>query len=124
MSIIAKLLTFVHQLFNTIESKNQTSLMQREVYKYMINKQVILIVDDQPINLSMLSQLLSDKYQVRVANSGERALDVVKTKPQPDLILLDIMMPNMDGYAVLSLLKSDTSTQRIPVIFVTAMDAQ
>ncbi len=123
MSIIAKLLTFVHQLFNTIESKNQTSLMQKEFYKYMINKQVILIVDDQSINLSMLSQLLSDKYQVRVANSGERALDVVKTKPQPDLILLDIMMPNMDGYAVLSILKSDVSTQRIPVIFVTAMDA-
>tara|TARA_R110001583_G_scaffold77851_3_gene211593 strand:+ start:16945 stop:18126 length:1182 start_codon:yes stop_codon:yes gene_type:complete len=123
VSIIAKLLTFVHQLFNTIESKNQTSLMQKEFYKYMINKQVILIVDDQSINLSMLSQLLSDKYQVRVANSGERALDVVKTKPQPDLILLDIMMPNMDGYAVLSILKSDVSTQRIPVIFVTAMDA-
>lgn len=98
-------------------------LFKRETYKHMINKQVILIVDDQPINLSMLSQLLSDKYQVRVANSGKRALDVVKTNPQPDLILLDIMMPNMDGYAVLSVLKSDASTQRIPVIFVTAMDA-
>jgi len=89
----------------------------------MVNKKVILIVDDQPINLSILSQVLSDKYQVRVANSGKRALDVVKTPPLPDLILLDIMMPNMDGYAVLSTLQSDVSTQRIPVIFVTAMDS-
>ena len=88
----------------------------------MINKEVILIVDDQPINLSVLSQVLSEKYQVRVANSGKRALDVVKSFPLPDLILLDIMMPDMDGYAVLSLLKNNVSTQRIPVVFVTTMD--
>jgi len=56
----------------------------------MNNKKVILIVDDQPINLSMLSQILSNKYLVRVANSGKRALKVVNTSPQPDLILLDI----------------------------------
>jgi len=89
----------------------------------MNNKKIVLIVDDQSVNLSMLSQILSDKYQVHVANSGNRALEVVKKSPKPDLILLDIMMPEMDGYAVLSALKSDLSTQQIPVIFVTAMDS-
>jgi putative two-component system response regulator len=88
----------------------------------MNNKHVILIVDDQPINLSILSQVLSDKYQVRVANSGNRALDVAKSHPLPDLILLDIVMPDIDGYAVLTELKNNPSTQRIPVIFVTTMD--
>ncbi|MFT7008248.1 MAG: putative two-component system response regulator [Colwellia sp.] len=93
------------------------------VTEYIMNiKQVILIVDDQPINLSMLSQILSNKYQVRVANSGKRALAMVTTTPLPDLILLDIMMPDMDGYSVLSELKSHPVIQRIPVIFVTTMD--
>ena len=89
-----------------------------------IKKKVILIVDDQPINLSILSQVLSNKYQVRVANSGKRALEVVKTAPLPDLILLDIIMPDMDGYATLSALKSKPCIQKVPVIFVTTMDAQ
>ncbi|MFT7005827.1 MAG: putative two-component system response regulator [Colwellia sp.] len=88
----------------------------------MNNKPVILIVDDQPINLSTLSKVLSEKYQVRIANSGKRALDIVKKKPLPDLILLDIMMPDMDGYTVLTSLKGNVLTQRIPVIFVTTID--
>jgi putative two-component system response regulator len=88
----------------------------------MNNKKVILIVDDQPINLSMLSQVLSEKYNVRIANSGKRALDIVNSQPLPDLILLDIIMPGMDGYTVLSALKSKVSTQGIPVIFIATMD--
>lgn len=83
----------------------------------------ILIVDDEPINLSVLTQVLSKNYRVRAGNSGERALQVAASEPTPDLILLDVMMPEMDGYSVLSRLMQDPVTQDIPVIFVTAMEA-
>lgn len=83
----------------------------------------ILIVDDEPINLSVLTQVLSKNYRVRAANSGERALQVAASEPRPDLILLDVMMPEMDGYSVLSRLIEDPVAQDIPVIFVTAMEA-
>lgn len=83
----------------------------------------ILIVDDVPENLTVLGELLQPYYRVRVANSGVRALRVARSTPKPDLILLDVMMPDMDGYAVLAELRRDVLTQDIPVIFVTAMDA-
>ena len=86
-------------------------------------KSTLLIVDDEPINLSVLSQILSEKYLVRVANSGIRALEVAASHPEPDLILLDVMMPQMDGYEVLQHLKDNPLTSNIPVIFVTAMEA-
>ena len=82
----------------------------------------ILIVDDSPENLSLLSELLLPIYKVRAVNSGERALKAAQTEPQPDLILLDVMMPVMDGYDVIQRLKADPRTAHIPVIFVTAMD--
>ena len=84
---------------------------------------VILIVDDEPIILASMSKVLSPTYRVRVANSGERALTVASSDPRPDLILLDVLMPGMDGYLVLSQLKEDPATCDIPVIFVTAMEA-
>ncbi|MDD5250913.1 MAG: EAL domain-containing protein [Rhodocyclaceae bacterium] len=83
----------------------------------------ILIVDDGPENLAVLGELLRTTYRVRVANSGERALQIAVSEPRPDLILLDVMMPGMDGYAVLARLREDPATRDIPVIFVTAMDA-
>lgn len=83
----------------------------------------ILIVDDTKENLAVLGQLLRPLYHVRVANSGARALQVVKTHPRPELILLDVMMPEMDGYQVLQILRTDPTLPDIPVIFVTAMDA-
>jgi putative two-component system response regulator len=83
----------------------------------------ILLVDDQPENLVVLSDLLEPHYRVRAANNGERALRAVATEPRPDLILLDVMMPGMDGYAVLMQLRRDALTRDIPVIFVTARDA-
>ncbi len=83
----------------------------------------ILIVDDGPENLAVLGGLLQPAYRVRVANSGLRALQVAASEPRPDLILLDVMMPGMDGYAVLAHLRADPVTTDIPVIFVTAMDA-
>lgn len=88
-----------------------------------MTRPTLLIVDDEPINLSVLSQILSQQYMVRVANSGARALEVVSTQPIPDLILLDVMMPEMDGYEVLRRLKDNQLTVNIPVIFVTAMEA-
>lgn len=82
----------------------------------------ILVVDDSPENLSLLSDLLLPHYDVRAVNSGPRALRAAAGKPRPDLILLDVMMPDMDGYDVLAQLRQNTATQDIPVIFVTALD--
>jgi putative two-component system response regulator len=82
----------------------------------------ILVVDDVPENLEILGELLRDEYRVRVANSGTRALGAAAAQPPPDLILLDVMMPGMDGYAVIAELRKNPQTRNIPVIFVTAMD--
>lgn len=82
----------------------------------------ILIVDDVPENLSVLGELLQPTYRVRAANSGARALQIANSPPPPDLILLDVMMPGMDGYQVLRELRDNATTRDIPVIFVTAMD--
>ena len=82
----------------------------------------ILIVDDTPENLSVLGELLQPAYRVRAANSGKRALQIARSTPHPDLILLDVMMPEMDGYDVLAELRADPATRHIPVVFVTAMD--
>ena len=84
-------------------------------------QEIVLIVDDEPTNLSVLSELLRPEYQVRAVNSGESALRAAVTEPQPDLILLDIMMPGMDGYAVLQQLLAEQSTRHIPVVFLTAL---
>lgn len=81
----------------------------------------VLVVDDTPDNLSLMSGLLRDRYRVKVANSGERALKIVQAAPPPDLVLLDIMMPGMDGYEVCRRLKQDAATRDIPVIFLTAL---
>ena len=86
----------------------------------MSGKQKILIVDDEPINIDLLSGLLKPHYALLVAKSGERAIKAAETG-KPDLILLDIMMPDMDGYEVCLRLKAEAATRRIPVIFITAM---
>ena len=86
------------------------------------DRRTILIVDDTPENLTVVGGLLQGFYRVRVANSGPRALRVANTLPRPDLILLDVMMPDMDGYEVIRALRAEPETREIPVIFVTAMD--
>src|SRR5215813_2428811 len=83
-------------------------------------KQTVLIVDDTPDNLTLMTGLLKDTYKTRVANNGERALKLAATLPYPDLILLDIMMPGIDGYEVCQRLKQDQATAEIPIIFLTA----
>ncbi|MEN6437215.1 MAG: two-component system response regulator [Syntrophobacter sp.] len=82
----------------------------------------ILIVDDEPTNLALLSRLLNPSYLVRACKSGEQAIVSAGKEPRPDLILLDVMMPGMDGYTILSKLREDEKTRDIPVIFVTALD--
>lgn len=84
------------------------------------NQPSILIVDDTPENLRVLNELLKSTCRVHAANSGRLALKIARVSP-PDLILLDVKMPEMDGYAVLAELLNDPVTRRIPVIFVTAM---
>ena len=89
----------------------------------LLQKQTVLVVDDTPDNLSLMAALLKDKYRVRLANSGAKALAVVRGANPPDLILLDIMMPGMSGYEVCEQLKKDPATSRIPIIFLTAMSS-
>ena len=79
----------------------------------------ILIVDDEPNNLQLLRQILKGKYQLSMATNGAQAIEIAE-KVKPDLILLDIMMPDMDGYQTCQKLKSKPVTHNIPVIFITA----
>jgi len=83
---------------------------------------VILIAEDTPEDITILSGILRNSYRIKVATDGERALKLAQTPPVPDLILLDVMMPKLSGYQVCSLLKENLETQNIPVIFVTAMN--
>lgn len=85
-----------------------------------VTKPIVLVVDDTPENLSILSALLKDSYQVRAANHGERALQIALSDKPPDLILLDVMMPDLDGYEVCRRLKHNPKTRDIPIIFLTA----
>lgn len=83
-------------------------------------KPTILVVDDAPDNLTLMSNLLCDDYKVKIANNGEKALKIARSDAPPALILLDIMMPELDGYEVCRQLKRDPKTWHIPVIFLTA----
>ena len=80
----------------------------------------LLLVDDEPTNLQVLRHVLQADYRLLFATDGARALQVAREQ-RPDLVLLDIMMPNMDGYAVCRALKADAATASIPVIFITAL---
>src|SRR5215813_283502 len=84
-----------------------------------IARKMVLIVDDTPTNLGVISGALKDLYKTKIATNGKKALDLASAEEKPDLILLDIMMPEMDGYEVCSHLKADPATREIPVIFLT-----
>jgi PleD family two-component response regulator len=84
----------------------------------------ILVVDDTPDNLHLLSSLFKDEYRVKIAHNGEKALSICHSDTPPDLILLDIMMPDMDGFEVAQRLRGHPSSEHIPVIFVTAMTSE
>ena len=88
----------------------------------MENKAVVLIVDDIASNIQILASILKDTYQLKVSTSGLKAIELAGQEPKPDLILLDVKMPEMDGYEVIKKLKESEETKHIPVIFVTAND--
>ena len=85
-------------------------------------RRTVLIVDDMAANIKVLANLLKDEYVIQVANNGHKALDLARSNTPPDLILLDIMMPVMDGYEVCRELKGNPASSHIPVIFVSALD--
>lgn len=87
------------------------------------SRPVVLVVDDTPDNLSLMSEVLKPTYRVKLANSGAKALQIASGETPPDLILLDIMMPEMDGYEVCRQLKENEHTRHIPIIFLTAKAA-
>ena len=87
----------------------------------VLEKPTILVVDDSPDNLSLMSGLLKDLYKLKVANNGDKAIKIAQGDKKPDLILLDVMMPGLSGYEVCELLKGDPITCDIPIIFLTAM---
>lgn len=86
----------------------------------MIEKQTILVVDDESINRSSLSNLLEGSYEVLLAKNGQQALKRIRDNPSIDIILLDVIMPEMDGYEVLQEIKQDEKSANIPVIFITS----
>lgn len=86
----------------------------------LATRQTILLVDDTADNLTLMNDLLKDRYKIKIANSGAKALRITQVEIPPDLILLDVMMPEMDGHEVCRILKSDARTRDIPVIFLTA----
>jgi CheY-like chemotaxis protein len=86
----------------------------------VLSRPTILIVDDTPDNITLLSNLLKDKYNTKIANNGGTALQILASGAKVDLILLDVMMPDIDGYETCRRIKSDPSTSGIPVIFLTA----
>lgn len=85
-----------------------------------LTKPMVLVVDDAPENVDVLNGLLKDQYQIKVALNGLKALKIASMPIAPDLILLDIMMPGLDGYQVCTKLKSNPDTKGIPVLFLTA----
>src|SRR5580692_469755 len=82
-------------------------------------KKTVMVVDDAPANIQIVNSILKDIYKIRIATSGAKALELAKITPLPNLILLDVMMPDMDGYEVCTQLKLRQDTRDIPVIFLT-----
>lgn len=92
------------------------------VFQAKEEKPLLLVVDDSAENLHILNALLKDDYRLKMAKSGEKCLEIAASQPQPDLILLDVMMPEMDGFEVCERLKANQATTSIPVIFLTALN--
>jgi response regulator RpfG family c-di-GMP phosphodiesterase len=96
-------------------------LLARPVTPSVNERATVLVVDDTPANLSLLSNLLKEQYHITVANNGLKAIELATSEP-PDLVLLDIMMPGMDGYETLNRIKSNEALAHIPVIMISALD--
>ena len=108
---------------STPSPKGPSPALERPSSAGNLDRATILVVDDTPDNLQLLGNLLKDEFKVRMANSGAKALEVCFSDKPPDLVLLDIMMPEMDGFEVAKRLKEHPNSEAIPVIFVTAMSS-
>ena len=86
------------------------------------NKPTILIVDDEPTNIQVLASCIADQYQLKIANCGTAALDILEQQPYPDLILLDVIMPELDGYQTFKKIREKTDCAHIPIIFISALN--
>ena len=86
-------------------------------------KMTVLVVDDIPTHLAIISEMLSSRFRCRVATRGDRALELASACPRPDLILLDVILPDINGYEVCRRLKSNPETRNIPIIFLTSLDS-
>src|SRR4051794_3336355 len=84
-----------------------------------VEVKTVLLVDDEPANIQIVNSILKDTYKIRIATNGAKALEIANQVPAPDLVLLDVMMPGMDGYEVCTRLKAMEDTRDIPVIFLT-----
>lgn len=114
-----------------LNEAQETLHLYEEKYEYLFKDklkaekpQTVLVVDDNPENIHILAESLETQYKILYATSGPRALDLAGASNQPDIILLDIIMPEMDGYEVCSRLKANANTWDIPVIFITALDLE
>ena len=87
-----------------------------------LDKKRVLIVDDSPEDIQIVMENLKDKYAILVATNGLKGLEIASADPKPDVILMDVMMPEMNGYEVCQKLKGNSDTQNIDVIFVSAHD--
>ncbi len=83
------------------------------------SKRTLLVVDDTPANIQLVVGILRGQYKVKAATNGPKALEIASTAPAPDLIILDVVMPEMDGYEVCRRLRDDPATAAIPIVFLT-----
>ena len=116
-AVVAKPIDF-DKLFKTMEAMIPENVGGVSVMPD--NKRKVLVVDDEPTNLKLMSQILQDKYHLSFARDGKIAIDAA-LKIKPDIILLDVMMPEMDGYEVCRQLKNNPEATNIPVIFLSAL---
>ena len=86
-----------------------------------LRKKLVLVVDDTPTDVAVISGVLKDSFRIKVATNGKKALAMARASDKPDLILLDVVMPGMDGFEVCRHLKATTTTREIPVIFLTGV---
>ncbi len=107
---------------NPVKQNNAPHQRSHTNTTHKTDKLNVLVVDDEAANIQLLSDLLKDKYAIKAAKDGKLALDICLSEHQPDIILLDIMMPNMDGLEVCKRLKASPKTQHIAIIFLTAMN--
>lgn len=114
---------YQHEIPLVIQAGNKVfGLIDAAEVEQRVSSCTVLVVDDMPINLDMISEILKDEYAVQTASSGHEALQIASSAQPPDLILLDVMMPEMDGHEVCRRLKADVLTRNIPVFFLTSHD--